>query len=55
VAAESLPFDGVLPTSELELIVFSDKECGAECQYWRPNTVSHRESGLLASQVLFES
>ncbi|KAL6711931.1 target of Sbf [Coniothyrium glycines] len=41
VAAESLPFDGTLDTSEQEIVVFSDKECDHDCPYWRPNATSH--------------
>ncbi|CAN9326863.1 unnamed protein product [Alternaria alternata] len=41
VAAESLPFNGMLQTSETEIIVLSDKECDADCPYWRPNATSH--------------
>lgn len=41
VASESMPFDGSLETSELEISVFSDKECDKDCPYWRPDTTSH--------------
>ena len=41
VAAESLPFNGKIPTSENEIIVFSDKACDGDCPYWRPNATSH--------------
>ncbi|CAN9369168.1 unnamed protein product [Alternaria alternata] len=41
VAAESLPFNGMLQTSETEIVVLSDKECDADCPYWRPNATSH--------------
>ncbi|CAN9336011.1 unnamed protein product [Alternaria alternata] len=40
VAAESLPFNGMLQTSETEIVVLSDKECDADCPYWRPNATS---------------
>ncbi|OAL55744.1 hypothetical protein IQ07DRAFT_618163 [Pyrenochaeta sp. DS3sAY3a] len=41
VASESLPFDGTLDTSEVELAVFSDKQCDQDCPYWRPDATSH--------------
>lgn len=41
VAAESLPFQGTLDTSEVEIVVLSDKECDADCPYWRPGATSH--------------
>jgi hypothetical protein len=41
VAAESLPFEGTLRTSETELVVLSDKECDADCPYWRPDATAH--------------
>ncbi|KAI8940092.1 hypothetical protein NX059_003809 [Plenodomus lindquistii] len=41
VAAESLPFDGTLDTSERELVVLTDKECDQDCPYWRPKATSH--------------
>ncbi|KAL6159953.1 target of Sbf [Exserohilum turcicum] len=41
VAAESVPFEGTLRTSETEIVVLSDKECDAGCPYWRPNATSH--------------
>lgn len=41
VAAESLPFQGTLDTSEAEIVVLSDKECDADCPYWRPDATSH--------------
>jgi len=43
VAAESLPFNGKILTSENEIIVFSDKACDGDCPYWRPNATSHCE------------
>ncbi|KAI4946771.1 hypothetical protein J4E91_006943 [Alternaria rosae] len=41
VAAESQPFEGTLNTSENEIVVLSDKECDADCPYWRPDATSH--------------
>ena len=31
----------MLQTSETEIVVLSDKECDADCPYWRPNATSH--------------
>jgi hypothetical protein len=52
VAAESLPFDGTLDTSETELVVLSDKECDEGCTYWRPDATSHCTSPLPLSPML---
>jgi hypothetical protein len=41
VAPVSTPFDGTLETSELEMAVFSDRDCDHDCEYWRPNATSH--------------
>ncbi|KAL1794645.1 hypothetical protein ACET3X_006461 [Alternaria dauci] len=41
VAAESLPFNGMLQTSETEIVVLSNKECDADCPYSRPSATSH--------------
>jgi hypothetical protein len=41
VASVSTPFDGTLETSELEMAVFSDRDCDHDCDYWRPNATSH--------------
>lgn len=53
VAAESLPFDGTLDTSEVELAVFSDKQCDQDCPYWRPDATSHCTSFLLTFRSVF--
>ncbi|KAI1515578.1 TOS1 [Pyrenophora tritici-repentis] len=41
VAAQSLPFNGKILTSEYEIIVFSNKACDGNCPYWRPNATAH--------------
>ncbi|KAF9736232.1 hypothetical protein PMIN02_006794 [Paraphaeosphaeria minitans] len=41
VAADSMPFDGILETSEREIAVFTDKVCDGNCEYARPDATAH--------------
>ncbi|KAF1959296.1 hypothetical protein CC80DRAFT_490251 [Byssothecium circinans] len=41
VTAGNTPFDGTLETSEIEMAVFTDKVCDADCEYSRPDATAH--------------
>ena len=41
VASDTTPFDGTLETSEIEIAVFSDRQCDGDCEYARPASTAH--------------
>lgn len=44
VVSEKTPFSGNLATSEQEIAVFTDQQCGTDCEYARPMSTAYRTS-----------
>jgi hypothetical protein len=41
VASKTTPFDGTLETSEIEISAFTDRQCDAGCEYYRPKSTAY--------------
>jgi hypothetical protein len=55
VVPDNTPFSGNLGTSEYEIAVFTDQQCGTDCEYTRPMSTAYRTSPPLISIPFYSS